>query len=395
MLVHVSLSAAALQFFPFCPPRRGHSHSPSLLLYHTHTSQTTTMRSFYQVAVLALPLLSLARAAEVKKQAELQKPIYASAQEAFQDLLNALPEESLHAALSGLKDFKNGVFESYHRGVEHVHHNNPELATKLIVDAVNDLKKRQTPSNGTLPATDSSAPASTPTPTPTPTPSQNSPPPAQSSSPAPSPGTSQPPPDTVTETQTKDKTTTTQQTTTQTTTQRPAIIPVVATVTKDGTTIVQTTEVLSQVTASVAVTVVQTNSQGKTITTTENKPAVIKTTTDKDGRTTVTTSAANYAPTAGQVQTTTNQQGSVFVTTYTPGGGLVSSIKLITTTDAQGQQSTLTSYEFVDPVQPTATSNNDRPTGSRPDGPSLQTGAAVKNQVQYAALGLGAMALFF
>lgn len=373
------------------------------------------MRSFCQVAVMALPLFSAIAAAEPKDVADHPKTIYATAQEAFQDLLNALPEESLHAALSNLKDFKNGIFESHHRGVENIHSNNPALASKLIVDAVNDLRKRQTPSNGTNSATTASnPPESIQNSTPVPTPSDNLQPETSSAAPPPPSGTSEASADTVTQTrtqtqiqtqtqtqtQTQDQTQTQTQTRQQTTTavstttqERPAIIPVESTVTKDGKTIVQTTEVLSEVTASVAVTVVRTNTAGSTVTETENRPAVIKTTTDRAGRTTVTTSAVNFAPTAGQVTSTTDSRGSVVLTTLTPGGGLVSSIKLITTTDAQGRQSTMTTYAFVDPVQATGAANSPNAPGN--DKPSLQTGAAVANGAQYAAVGLGALAFFF
>jgi hypothetical protein len=112
------------------------------------------MRSFSTLAVLALPLFGSVfaeQAVSPTKEGEQTSSIYSSAHEAFQDLLNALPEESLQAALSGLKGFKSGVFESHHRGVEQVHDRNPALATKLIVAAVQDLKKRQNPSNGTTP----------------------------------------------------------------------------------------------------------------------------------------------------------------------------------------------------------------------------------------------------
>lgn len=139
------------------------------------------MRSFSTLALLGLPLLGPVLAEQ--KQAEQPSSIYSSAHEAFQDLLNALPEESLQAALSGLKDFKTGIFESHHRGVEHVHDKNPALATKLIVAAVQDLKKRQTPSNGT-------SPIASPPPVQTsieqqPPPAESTPPPAQQSTPPP------------------------------------------------------------------------------------------------------------------------------------------------------------------------------------------------------------------
>ncbi|KAF1847246.1 uncharacterized protein K460DRAFT_55822 [Cucurbitaria berberidis CBS 394.84] len=328
------------------------------------------MRSFGTLAFLALPLFSTVFAGEPAsptKQVEANS-IYASAQDAFQDLLNALPEESLQAALSGLKDFQKGVFESHHRGVEHVHDNNPALATKLIVAAVRDLKKRQAgTSNGTTPQPPSPPPQTSAQLPPTPE-SSAAPPPPQQSSAAPPPVSSA---------------------------DRPVVVPVEATTTdSQGRTVVQTTSVLSQVTASVEVTIVRTNAQGSAVTTTENRPAVVKTTTDSAGRTTVTTSAARFAPTAGEVLTATNAQGSTFLTTYTPGGGKISSVKLITTTGADGKPSTITSYAFVDPAEVPKTSGGDSKPTQTTGKPSLQTGAANKNfAVGYAMVG-GALALF-
>jgi hypothetical protein len=313
------------------------------------------MLSFCRLALLALPLCSAVVAADLASPTPTS--IYSSAQEAFHDLLNALPEESLQAALSGLKDFKNGVFESHHRGIEQVHDKNPALATKLIVAAVQDLKKRQTFSNSTTAV----------------------PPPGESSG-APPPPVSSP------------------QVVTTTTTDRGVIVEVPQTTTDSrGQTIVETTSILSQVTASVAVTLTTTNSQGQTVTATENRPAVIRTTTDAQGRTTVTTSAAAFAPTAGEIRTETDARGSTFVTTYTPGGGKISSVKLITTTGADGRPSTLTSYTFVDPAQATQTQGgNPTPSSTKPAG--LQNGAANLNRardfaVMGGALG-GAFAMF-
>lgn len=333
------------------------------------------MLSFSRLALLALPLFGSVLAndsASPTKEVGQSNSIYSSAQEAFQDLLNALPEESLHAALSGLKDFKNGVFESHHRGVEQVHNKNPALATKLIVAAVQDLKKRQNPSNGTTVAPPPQSSAQQP-------PQESNTPPAEQSSnapPASSPTTNNNPPPAST----------------TTTTDRAVIVNVQQTTTnQQGQTVVQTTSVLSQVTASVPVTVTRTNAQGQTVTSTENRPAIIRTTTDSVGRTAVVTSAAQFAPTAGEVRTETDAGGRTFVTTYTPGGGKISSIKLLTTTDAQGRPSTITSYTFVDPAATPAPGGNDpSQTGGRP---GLQTGAANKNALGYLAVG-GALALF-
>lgn len=325
------------------------------------------MRSFCTLALLAVPLFSGVFAnepASPTKQADANS-IYTSAHDAFQDLLNALPEESLQAALSGLKDFKDGVFESHHRGVERVHDSNPALATKLIVAAVRDLKKRQAAPNN---STTASPPQQTSAQLPPPAESSNAPPTNQQTSAA-APTSSA---------------------------ERPVIVPIEATTTdSQGKTVVQTTSVLSQVTASVEVTVVGTNAQGNTVTTTENRPAVIKTTTDSAGRETVTTAAANFAPTAGEVLTTTDAKGSTFLTTYTPGGGKISSVKLITTTGADGKPSTITSYAFVDPAE-TTQAGGGSPTQTTGK-PGLQTGAAAavsKNfAVGYAMVG-GALAFF-
>ncbi|KAF1921622.1 hypothetical protein BDU57DRAFT_510538 [Ampelomyces quisqualis] len=317
------------------------------------------MRSFGTLALLALPLfgpVSADDAAVATKSVEQPNLVYSSAQEAFRDLLNALPEESLHAALSGLKDFQSGVFESHHRGVEQVHKHNPALATKLIVAAVQDLKKRQTPSNGTTTA--APPPQSSPQ-----APETNSPPP---SSAAPPPANTPP---------------------AASPTDRAVIVNVPQTTTnQQGQTVVETTSVLSQATASVPVTLVRTTN-GAVITTTEQRPAVIHITTDSVGRLATLTSAAQFAPTAGEVRTETNAQGSTFVTTYTPGGGKISSVKLLTTTDAEGRPSTVTSYTFVDAAQtpgPAAAGDPSRTSRS----PGLQTGAAVPNM--RVALGLAA-----
>jgi hypothetical protein len=333
------------------------------------------MLSFSRLALLALPLFGSVFGEEPATPSQDVASIYSSAHEAFQDLLNALPEESLQAALRGLKDFKDGVFETHHRGVEQVHNNNPALATRLIVAAVQDLKKRQTPSNGTsaAPPSQQSSQAPPAQSSAAPTAQDTSAPPAQASTPA---GNS---PTAVTTTTTAD---------------RPIIVTVQQTTTNSvGQTIVETTSVLSQVTASVAVTLTRTNAAGSTVTAVETRPAVIRTTTDSRGSTATITTAAQFAPTAGEVRTETDAGGRTFLTTYTPGGGKISSVKLITTTGADGRPSTITSYEYVDPAQ-TAPPNN--PGGSPTTGkPGLQTGAAVRNVhgVFYAGAA-GALALF-
>jgi hypothetical protein len=269
-------------------------------------------------------------------RAAAKQPLYANPQEAFRDLLNALPESSLRAALNSLADFRPGIFESDRRGVERVHDENPPLATKLIVAAVHDLNKRQGgPSNATV--------------TPSPPPNSQSPTPSPSKQPEESkqPESSRP----------------------------PAVdIPVTVTQTdEEGKTTVVSSHILSEPTASAVVTETLTDDDGSTFLTTATKPAVVVETTDSAGSVRKTTSAVNFAPTPGQKITTTNDQGSTFITTYTPGGGRVSSIKLITTTGEDGQQSVVTSYTYVDPVQ-TGSGGEQQPGGGGQ--PGLQNAAA-------------------
>lgn len=319
------------------------SHKNTFALAPAPPCTSTAMLSFHQLALLALPLLgrvACEEPASPTKQIERNvQSYYTNANEAFQDLLNALPEESLHAALNSLGHFRDGIFESDRHGVERVHQENPPLATKLIVAAVQDLKmKRQTPSNGTT--------------------TQNQPPP---------------------------------ETTTDSPPSSPAVVvpvPVETTTDGEGRTSVVSSSILSEPTASVAVTTTRVNEQGSTEVATETQPAVIFSTTDSEGRGTVITSAVAFAPTQGQVLTRTNEQGSTILTTYTPDGGKVSSILLLTTTGADGQPSVVTSYTFVEPAAATGTNDEDPSNTARP---GLQSAAAVRNMAVDAAMYGGAV----
>ncbi|KAF2468978.1 uncharacterized protein BDR25DRAFT_304868 [Lindgomyces ingoldianus] len=307
------------------------------------------MYSFFRLVLLGLPLVGSVVSEPAASPTKETHPIYANAEQAFQDLLNALPEESLHVALNGLTRFKDGIFESGRHGVERVHNENPPLATRLIVAAVQDLKKRQTPpTNGT-----STQPASSQAPS------------SQAPSSNPSPASSR---------------------------ESAVIVPVPITTTNSaGEATVVSSGILSQPTASVAVPVTRTNDQGSTIVATETKPAVIFTATDSAGSAFVTTSAVDFAPTQGQVLTTTNAEGSTFLTTYTPGGGKVSSIVLITTTGSDGRPSVITSYTFVGPAQATGTDGKPLPSGATSVKPGLQSGAADRNRAMEAAMVGGAV----
>ncbi|KAF2190236.1 hypothetical protein K469DRAFT_699843 [Zopfia rhizophila CBS 207.26] len=308
------------------------------------------MRSFHRLTLLALSLAGTVVCNEPASPTQETAAINADVNQAFQDLLNALPEESLHVALNGLSKFQDGVFESGRHGVERVHNENPPLATKLIVAAVQDLKKRQqpAPTNGTqTPSTPSQEPSSQ-------APSSN-PPPASSKSP---PASSNPPPASSSK-------------------PPPVVVPVpVSTTNSAGQATVVSSAILSEPTVSVAVPVTRTNAQGSTIVTEETKPGVVFTATDSAGQAFVTTSAVDFAPTPGQVLTTTDERGSTFLTTYTPDGGKVSSVVLITTTGADGRPSVITSYTFVDPAAATGTDGKPLPSGASTAKPGLQSGVA-------------------
>ncbi|KAJ4372749.1 hypothetical protein N0V86_008115 [Didymella sp. IMI 355093] len=368
------------------------------------------MRSFLRYTLLALPLLGGVVAEQPSTQtSDPSNSLYANAQEAFQDLLNALPEESLQAALNSLTKFKAGVFESHRRGVEQVHNSSPALATKLIVAAVQDLKKRQVPapSNGTAPVQTSQTPEqSSQAPEQTSqTPEQTSQTPDQPSSSAQQSAQQDPTSSQAAPASTEQQTSAAAPATTapSTPSNRPVVVPVQVTTTNNvGSTVIQTSEVLSEVTASVQVTVTRTttNNRGSTVavTTQEVRPAVIRTTTDSRGSSVAITSAGNLAPTRGEVLTTTDAKGSTFLTTYTPGGGKVSSVKLLTTTDAEGRPQTLTSIIEVDPTD--VPGNGDAASGgagaTQTGKPSVQSGSANKNNAALAGLaGLGAFAFFF
>lgn len=310
------------------------------------------MRLFHQSMLLALPLLG-AVSCEDTPTPPNQHPdapknirqLYSSPNEAFQELLNALPEESLHAALHSLNHFREGIFESDRRGVAHVHEKDPPLATKLIVEAVKDLKKRQQPSNGTTTASPASSEA----------PAESSQPPRSSA----------------------------------------VLVPVVITTTDtSGRVSVASNEVLSEPTATVAVTVTSVNSQGETQVATQTKPAVVVSTTDSGGRAVVTTSPVDFAPTVSQVMTRTDAEGKTFLTTYTPEGGRASSLLLVTSTGTDGKPTVKTSFTIVEPAK--ATSAAPSPSGTGKGQPGLQDSGAMARAagVDVAALG-GALAGLF
>jgi hypothetical protein len=298
------------------------------------------MHSLRNILLLALPLAGSVLAQNQPKPSQ-KKDAYVNPNQAFQDLLNALPEESLHAALHNHHPkFQDGVWEHDRSAVENVHKEDPPLATKLIAAAKIGLIRRQA-ANGTSsapPAESSNAASSSAQ--------------AESSAAAPASTSSAPP---------------------------PVVVPVqVSTTNSAGKPTVVSSSILSAPTVSVTVAVTTTNSAGSTYVSSSIAPGVVYTTTDSAGSTFVTTSAVAFAPTSGQVVTKTNSKGSTFVTTYTPGGGTVASIFLVTTHRSDGTPETLTSYAFVGAsATDTETAGQQAPaTGTQSSKPGLQTGAA-------------------
>jgi len=289
-----------------------------------------------------LLLYSLSLATVVHSQSTPQPSTEIASDQSFdfQELLNAIPEESIHAALHSVLDakYQDGVYEHDRSAVEAVRKDDPPTATKVLVGAALDLIKRQN-SNTTTTSTSATA----------------------------------------------------------------VVIPVeVATTDSAGQTTVVTTSAVATASESVAVTVTTTNSRGSTVTSSTTVPAAVV--TASDGK--VTTSAVptyNNNPTAkvdvtttekngntvvlsqvtsGQVVTTKDVKGSTFITTFTPGGGKISSIVLQTTTLPNGQASVITSYADVQQMTETASSS----TTTSP--PRLQNGAESLRSRGFGAEGI-------
>ena len=295
------------------------------------------MHSLRNILLLALPLAGSVLAQNQPKPSQ-KKDTYVNPNQAFQDLLNALPEESLHAALHNHHPkFQDGVWEHDRSAVENVHKEDPPLATKLVAAAKVELIRRQANGTSSAPAESSNAASSS----------------AQAESSAAAPASTSSAPAAV-------------------------VVPVqVSTTNSAGKPTVVSSSILSAPTVSVAVVVTTTNSAGSTYVSSSDAPGVVYTTTDSAGSTVVTTSAVAFAPTSGQVITKTNSKGSTFITTYTPGGGTVASIFLVTTHNSDGTPETFTSYAYVGAsATGTETGGQSPATGTQSSKPGLQTGAA-------------------
>ncbi|EMC98998.1 hypothetical protein BAUCODRAFT_573250 [Baudoinia panamericana UAMH 10762] len=90
------------------------------------------MISLRRICLLALPLLAFAQENPQDDRSELQK------------LLDGVPKEAIDAALREhlAPKYQDGVFEDAPRGIEALHHDDPELATQLVHVAVHEAAVR-------------------------------------------------------------------------------------------------------------------------------------------------------------------------------------------------------------------------------------------------------------
>jgi len=130
--------------------------------------------------------------------------------------------------------------------------------------------------------------------------------------------------------------------------------------------VVGTTTVVPLPVSVVAGAVVTSNGKATTVVVSTVNVAAPHTvsTTDSSGNSVVLTNVVS-----GATLTATDARGSTFITTYTPGGGVVQSLVLETTQLAGGQLTTITSFAVVE--QQTATSAAATSTVT----PKLQNGA--------------------
>jgi hypothetical protein len=237
---------------------------------------------------------------------------------AFRNELKTLPESSINAALrANLPQlYKEGMFECDSSALEAVHRTNAPLATQLLMAARYELLRRQAGPLGLNNTTTSTTPTVV----------------GGTSS------TTQAPPAPPT-----------------TSSNNAVIIPIVLSSTNAAGSVQATTiPVLASASTSVPLTLTSTNAAGSPVFVTTNVPAVLV--TDSAGQIVTTAPVPTLNSNGDIVLTTTNAQGSTFVTTITPSGGVVSSEVLITTTLPNGAKSTYTSFAIV-PAAATESAN--------------------------------------
>jgi activator of HSP90 ATPase len=102
------------------------------------------MPSIRSLFLLGLPFVSIRSAEHPRQTAD-------SAPNDFEALVSSLPEESVRSVLSHhlVPKYREGVFEHGKKAIEAVHHDDPQLATKLVDEAMreevekHELRRRQ------------------------------------------------------------------------------------------------------------------------------------------------------------------------------------------------------------------------------------------------------------
>ena len=103
------------------------------------------MLSLRSILLFGLPLVSLCSAQSQQKPNEADSEIIS-----LNELVNLLPEESVKAALhDNLAQYRDGVYEHGKNAIEAIHNDDPQLATKLVDQVLQqeierqELRKRQ------------------------------------------------------------------------------------------------------------------------------------------------------------------------------------------------------------------------------------------------------------
>ena len=153
------------------------------------------MLSIRSILLIALPLASLCQAHDQKQSHNDEE---ATQLLNLDEIVNWLPEESVRSALVNnlAPKFRDGVFEHDRKAIESIHSADPQLATRLVDQALHqeiekqDLRKRQ---NGNNSSTTASPQSSNPPPAQTSSTSKNNNPPPASSTAGSNPKSSNPP----------------------------------------------------------------------------------------------------------------------------------------------------------------------------------------------------------
>lgn len=316
--------------------------------------------------VASLSLASIAFSQAAPEPSSTQHDQVTSPTFNFQELLEALPAESIHAALHKHLDgkFADGAFEHDRDAVNAVHNEDAPTATRVLAEAALDLIKRQNTNGTTIVSTATTRTTESTTTV------------VQTTSTKPSTSTPAPVVETVlTLSSTNSAGSATTVTTSAIITASISKEVTVTTTDSRGSSVTQTTSVPAQVVTS--------NGQATTVQASTVDPVAPKTVSTKDssGNSVVLTNAV-----LGATLTATDQRGSTFITTFTPGGGVIESLVLETTQLPGGELTTITSFAIVEQQTASATSSGASSTAT----PKLQNGA---DSFKSRGLGIEAVAM--